>query len=940
MLFGVLGPVIANDGSHTIAPRGLKQAILLAVLLSRANSGVSADLLAEALWGQSPPRSSDNMLRWHVHQLRKSLADDSRVVRHTFGYQIVVEPDELDAVRFQRLYAEARASMDGGDVAQASAVLHQALGLWRGSAYGELTVQVEAGLLDDEVARLDELRLSAFHLQVDADLRLGRHDAVTAQLRRLAVEHPLREGFRAQLMLALYRSGRQAEALEVYRDTRRLLLDELGIDPGPQLRQLEQAILTADPALELSAPPIQVQPASVVNGPAELPIPPPGFTGRSAEIGRLTSLLTEEGAAVVICGPGGIGKSATAVQLAHRLADGFPDGQLYVNLHSSTPGAKPIDPSEVLPRFLRSLGADGAELGGASVDELATAYRSAIASKRVLILLDDAAGTSQIWPLLPGTASCAVVITARRALSAGLPHFRLLPLPEHDAEALLTRVAGDERAPGDPATIAEISGLCDGLPLALCVSGARLVARPGWSWERFAERLRDECRRLDELVDGDRAVRASFGVSYRDLREQPSGAEAARLFRLIGLLDVLDLGVPAAAAIADRSLPQAEILLDALVDAQLMDNDVPGRYRMHDLLRLFARECARAEEAEPDRSAALRRAFEFYLATARTAARIVEPMSEWRVDCEPSKLLQSGADLAGRDDVRRWVELEHGNLLEVVKQAADFPGDGPAIAVGLAAALLSPLAHAGMGMEQAGFNRIASDVAATTGDAVHLAITAFVSGLVLHAQQPQEAVANLCAARDLWQDLGRSDGEAAALRHLGTTYGSLGRYDLALDCIDASLLLARAIGDPYAEASGLGHQGLAYQRLGRKQEAIAAYAKSLELYRKLGHRSGEVIAAGCLSTGLHVFGELDAALRTYEQALELARVSGHRLVEAECLWGRSEILHERGDRVRATESRRQSVDLLVELGWIGREEKAAIVADPCPAVPAGFWTNI
>jgi DNA-binding SARP family transcriptional activator len=943
MRFGVLGQLVVHDEERAIQLSGRKQRGVLGVLLSRANSAVSPDHLIDALWGEQAPTSAQATLRWHVHQLRRALGDPDRIARVQHGYVLVVHPGELDADEFEGLLADGRRCLEESDLERASALLRQALKLWRGAAYADLTEHLDSPAVRDEAVRLEELRLEGYRVQIEADLGLGRHSAVIGQLRGLVAEHPFREEFRAQLMLALYRAGRQAEALEVYQQGRRVLVEDLGIEPGSELRRLEQAILSADPELDATPAGPASTPATAESTPAvpaQLPIDPPGFTGRTYDLARLRQLLDAPGAVVVICGPSGIGKSALAVHLAHQLAEKFPDGQLYVNVHGSTPGMEPLGAHDVLGGFLYTLGAGTPDAVDGNVDTSAAQFRSLVAGKRMLIVIDDAASAAQVWPLLPGSPSCAVILTSRRVLAGGMVHHRLSALPEAEAADLLRRQIGDRRPPSEAAALAEIARLCDRMPLALCVAAARLVARPGLLAERFAARLRDQRRRLDELVDSDRAVRASFAVSYQDLRRTVDGDAAARLFRLAGLLDVPDLGVEVAAALVDAPRERAELLLDALVDAQLMENEVPDRYRLHDLLRLFARERALEEDSESDRTAALRRVFHAYLAWLRQASAVVEPTWAWLYDCEPRALVRTGAELNDIAEVHAWFQAESDNLFAVVKQASDYAPDGPAVAVALCAAALSPMASAARGYRQRTLSTTAESVAPRTGDPNHVAISAYISGLVLHMDQPELAVAKLRSAREVWHELGNLRGEAAALRHLGTTCGLLRRHEEAFSYILWSLQLSQAAGDAHAEASCLGHLGLAYQRIGRKEEALDAHRRSKELSRELGNALSETIAAGNLATALHVFGEFDEAMTAYEEALKLAGEISERQVEAECLWGLAEIFRVSGQITRAKDLLTQATDILCDNGWITRDQQRAILTAPVPQPPPGFWTNI
>jgi DNA-binding SARP family transcriptional activator len=671
MYFGVLGQLFLGTEEHVTLLRGQKQVVLLGVLLSQANSAVSAGRLIEALWGASPPASAGTTLRWHVHQLRRALADEARIARLRSGYGLTVHPGELDAERFEQLVIEGRDRLDEPDAERASVLLQQALTLWRGPAYAELA-DLDLPAVHDEAARLGELRLVAQHHQIEADQMLGRDRALVPKLRALVAEHPLREGFRAQLMLALYRSGQQADALEVYRHGRRVLAEELGIDPGPELKRLERAILSGAP----------------------------------------------------------------------------------------------------------------------------------------------------------------------------------------------------------------------------------------------------------------------------DLRSHSNGADAARVFRLAGLLEVPDLGVSTVAALADLPPRHADGLLDLLVAVQLMENDVPGRYRLHDLLRLFARERAAGEEPEPERAAALLRALHHCVDTARAASVTIRPTAALWIRTGASVTGHQARTFSSIRETNEWVEAELETFLPLAAQAARLPGDGPELAVGLAAALVGPLGACGLGIRQRALSDVASGAAQRTGVPGHLAIASYMRGLVLHSIDPKEAARQLCAARKLWSESGNQYAEALALQHLGTTAGSLGQYARSLECLTEALQAFRRLASLDGEATTLDHLGLAYRRLRREDESIAAYRSGLALARKVGDRVLEAIGATNLATVLHFFGDVEAAIPAYEEALELSRSYGNRLAEAECLWGLAEASGERGQTVRRSELLLDSTDLLCALGVIGRDQQQEILAATRPAVPPGFWTNI
>ena len=468
----MLGPLEFTISGHRNVLPGRKLPRLLAILLCRAGSVVSAEQIIEALGNEREGVMSRKALQIQVHRLRRTLGKLDVISFRAPGYLAALPPCALDAQQFEKLAADGRAALAAGDHASARDLLRRALKLCRGQPY--------AGLHDvppvrDEAARLTELYLAVVGDRIDAELQLGLHTGLVAELAQLVAEHPLREHFRAQLMLALYRCGRQAEALEVCREARRTLLEELGVDPGQELRQLELGMLAGDPALDPRGP---KPPQEAIA--AQLPHDIADFTGRDQLIARISQALAPGDTAigiVVLSGRGGVGKTALAVHAAHLLRPSFPDGQLYVNLAGTA--EEPLSPATVLGRFLRALGIAGSAIP-AGLEERAELYRQRLADRRVLVVLDDAAGEAQVKPLLPGTASCGVVVTSRAALIglAGGRHGVLEEFEEDEAVLLMGRIAGLQRVAAEPAAATQMSHLCGHLPLAIRIAGARLAARP------------------------------------------------------------------------------------------------------------------------------------------------------------------------------------------------------------------------------------------------------------------------------------------------------------------------------------------------------------------------------------------------------------------------------------------------------------------------------
>jgi DNA-binding SARP family transcriptional activator len=644
MEFRILGPFEARrDGRClSLAPR---QQGLLAALLLRANQVLSADQLIDQLWGASPPTAARNALHSHIRRLRRMLepfGDDTQLLSYRPGYVLKVGSHRLDLHAFEELVARGREARMGGDLERTVACLGAALALWRGPALAGIAAE---GLRRVDVPRLEEWRLTVLEERIHAELVLGHHGELIGDLTALTAEYPFRERLHQQLMLALYRTGRQAEALTDYRKLREVLVEQLGIEPSPNLQQLQRAILVNDPALTSPAreppaasPPAQRPPTRalepggrslpvVLAPPRQLPPDIVPFTGRSIELQALSALLHQpENKNVVpiaaIHGAPGVGKSALAIHFAHQVRARFPHGQLYVDLHGANPDLNALEPDEVLGRFLRALGISGMDVP-AQVEEQAALLRSLLTAKRVLVVLDNAHSASQVSPLLPASPGTAVLVTSRQCLVDldGAAHLQLEVLAPGESVALLARLSGASRVDAEPQAAAAIVKLCGYLPLAVRIAGVRLAARPSWPLSVLAARLVDEHHRLDELEAASLAARASFEPTYRhlDANPRPGRFSDAHAFRLLALLEGRDFGVPVVTALLDQPHDVAAAALERLVDAHLLENPVPGCYRFHDLLRLFARERCAAEEPEGDRTEAVARVLNFHAPTSYRA---------------------------------------------------------------------------------------------------------------------------------------------------------------------------------------------------------------------------------------------------------------------------------------------------------------------------------
>ncbi|TXL83890.1 BTAD domain-containing putative transcriptional regulator [Streptomyces sp. IB2014 016-6] len=688
--FAVLGPIRAWHGERELDLGSPQQRLVLAALLLRRGRPVTVAELIEAIWGAEPPSAALSVLRTYASRLRKVLEPgrDAGKSPHVLvsaadGYLARVPERALDLGVFEQRVAEAKRLRAAGEASDAAEVLHAALDGWEGAPLAGLS----GSFAEAERSRLTEMRLAALEARLDIDVQLGRHSEVIAELAVLTGEHPLREQLCRLLMLALYRSGRQAEALAAYRKARRTLVVELGVEPGPELRELHNRILAGDAALglshsgspesrcertELIVPPARGQMAR----PAQLPADLGTFTGRDAELARLQDLLPgggEQPTTLLISaigGMAGIGKTTLAVHWAHRIAHRFPDGQLYINLRGLHPTGSAVPPAEAIGIFLDALGVPAPSIP-ASPEAQAALYRSMLAGRRMLILLDNARDAEQIRPLLPGSLGCLVIVTSRSQLTGlvandGAHPLTLNPLTHAEAHGFLSRRIGAARLVAEPRAANELITRCARLPIALAIVAARAATYPGFKLDAIAQELRDNHGSLDAFTGYDPTtdIRAVFSCSYEAL-----SAPAARLFRLLGLHSGPDLSAPAAAALAGLSPRETQRLLGELTGAHLLSARAPGRYLLHDLLRVYAVERVATDETPQERDRALERLWSWYLHTADAACVHLTPERR-RVPLEPPPPGCHPLTFTSHDEATEWCEIERSSLVTAAHQAA------------------------------------------------------------------------------------------------------------------------------------------------------------------------------------------------------------------------------------------------------------------------------
>ena len=920
MRFRVLGPLRVWDGTGWVAIRAGQERIVLAVLLAGAGRVVSAERLIDEIWGQRPPRTAVNTVQVYVRRLRRALggASGSPLVTRDRGYELVVGEGELDAAVFERLVAAGRRALAEGRLDAAVADLSDALTLWQGPPLADVPASPTVAA---EVSRLTHTRLGALEDRLGAQLEQGRHGEVITDLQRLVEEHPLRERLRVHLMLALYRSGRRAEALEAYRLAREAMRARLSLEPGPQLRRLHQAVLTDDPELTLAGRPDPQTEGRPV--PAQLPPGVADFTGREPQLRQLDELLSkvDTGALVIaaVAGTAGVGKTALAVHWAHRVKARFPDGNLYADLRGYGPGA-PADPAQVLDGFLAVLDVAPSRIPS-DVDAKAALYRSLLDERRMLVVLDNAASPHQVRPLLPGSPGCVVVIASRSTLGGLAARDRAQPiclgvLPLDEAVALLAGFVGAERVAAEPDAARELALLCARLPVALCVAGERAAARPDYDLAKLVADLDPAGTRLDLLdADGDvqTAVRAVFSWSFDDLPHA-----AARLFGLLGLHPGPDFDEHAAAALAGVEPTRAAWLLDILVRAHLVERDRAGRCRMHDLLRAYAAECAQ-RDTMPHRDAALGRLFDFYLATAAAAMNALSPRDRHRRPeiARPDDLAMPAVDTAG--SAQAWLDAERANLVAVTRLAAERAW--PDRAGKLAATLRRYLfigAHYTDAMDVQGHALQAARAAGDrAGEAAALLSQGQVHEAVGRNDQAQDRFERALAA---FAAVGDRMGEARALFQLGTVFGARAQHEAATDHLTRAVAIFQEIGDPLGEANALSAVGEVLSRCGRYARARDHLVRALRIVEASGYPQGDGNILGALGDVYLWWGRHDEAREQFDRALAIFRQTGDRRMEARTINGLAEILRATGQPAESASRYRYGLRLAREVG--ARDEEA------------------
>ena len=955
MNFLILGPLEIRASERPVRIGGLRQRKLLAVLLLSDGHTLAVEQLIDDLW-DSPPASVRQQVHNAVGGLRRTLAmvsDDFRIARTSVGYKLDIPDKSVDLHRFRDSIGQAEAAVAGDELASAAQHFRSALAMWRGEPLAGLS----SSMITTAAVGLQEERLTAIESLMSLQLRIGESSSIIGELHTLVAANPFRETLRGQLMTALYRSGRQADALTTYDQGRRLLAEELGVDPGPNLRTLHTAILkgTVDaadsnpgrtPSTEIAgrrgvstSPNVPTSP--VPPGPEArcfLPNDIGDFSGRSAELDQLLAQVElQTSSALVISaidGMGGVGKTTLAVRIAHQLAANYPDGQYFIDLHGFTNGVNPVAATQALESLLQDCGVP-AEIIPPSVEGRVAQWRQYTAGKRALVVLDNATNSAHVRSLIPGTSGILVIITSRRKLAVleGTAPLSLDVFPLEDSIALFTQIVGKKRIAGETAAVATAVELCGHLPLAIRICAARLRERTSWTVANLIERLQDQTRRSRLLAVGDINVMAALKVSYRYLEPQ-----LQRLFRLLSLHPGTDFDAYVAAALAGVSPGDAEVMLESLLDDNLLRQDVADRYYFHDLIRDCARALCDENETQDDQRAALELLFAYYLHSARIwCGHLIGGI--YKGDIQLNRVPQHVKTGNSDQDLINNLRLEHANITSIVRFAAGEQWGTYAWQLACVAEPYFRLRNYDGNSRQ--IFELALDAARADRDPVGEAaclrslITVcresgsmdearqYLDQAILHGRQypgSGNEPANLLdlgilhfkdenltdaftvfkAAYEMLPDAPASHMKAAIVNNLGVVSRDLGHFVESLQYFQMALKMKELRGEaPHDTALTLWNIGVVLCLQEDYGEATGLFGRALDISVEGKFPHGESLALLGLSCVSRLEGDLVGSLERGRRALKLARKWALRKVECEALETLGEVTFLLGDYDRA-----------------------------------------
>ena len=902
MRWRVLGPVEAVVRGEPLPITRPQHRAVLAYLLLNANVVVPSGQLAEALWGGAAPERARTQIQVCVSRLRhliRTAGIGEKILSVAGGYRITVADEELDLIVFSALAAAAREHSEAGAAEQATVLLRRCLALWRGPALAGAA----AAFVAPAAAHLHDKRLAAYEDLFDAEFALGRHAAAEAPLRELVAENPWRERLAAQLMTALARAGHQAAALRVYEQVRRRLAEELGVEPGAQLAETHLMVLRQQLPPGRSTPAVA---AAELTGPAQLPANISSFAGRENTMSTLDAMRARAGessatAVIAIVGTAGVGKTALAVRWAHRVRHLFDGGQLFLDLGGYSPAA-PMAPAEALSRCLRALGVPHSQVPD-DIDEAASLFRSVLADKRVLILLDNARDTAQIKHLLPGGAGSLVIVTSRGRLDGlatrhDAQRLSLDVLTQDEAAELLTRVLGAERVAGQHEAVVELGQACARLPLALRIAAADLHNHPHQTISGYLGRLRDgdPLHILAVGEDDELAVRCAFAVSYQAL---PAGLQ--RLFRLFGVVPGCEV-TPASAAVMLQCAPtDAARMLSGLASAHLVHERAQDHFATHDLLTLYSADLAKTEDNS--------KLLSWYLLSAHAAADRLYPQI-LRLPQEASVASVTPEQFATHVDALTWLDAHRHNLVTVIRHAAHLGLHSYTWSLadalrgyfwlGMRVIEWSEVAKIGLAAAQAGQHHRAEASARLSLGNLYWRLERFPDAIDSYQ------LAYVAARRADWPE-----GQGSALGNLGPVYRMSGRPLEALRTIEEALALNQRSGWTGGVAVNYNNLGLICLDLGRLSDAAKHHHTALALARQGKAVASEALALANLGQACHLRGQSEQAFVLLTDALRLHEQVGSRgRATAQCALA---LIHaERGNRLQATRLAEQALDMARE----------------------------